>query len=136
MTNDWRGLELYSPANLEHSKKIADMLWQSGAYCKPWIKNPSTILVIMQRGASLGFDPLTALDELFQFAQGGAWGIRIGAMLVLTNSLNLWLKVAFALPRPYWIDARVKGIVDETTFGMPSGHAMGAASLWGLTANL
>ena len=90
MTNDWRGLELYSPANLEHSKKIADMLWQSGAYCKPWIKNPSTILVIMQRGASLGFDPLTALDELFQFAQGGAWGIRIGAARAMCARAGKW----------------------------------------------
>jgi membrane-associated phospholipid phosphatase len=65
-----------------------------------------------------------------------SWGIRIGIMLILTGSLNSWLKVAFASPRPFWIDGRVKELVVETSFGFPSGHAMNSTSMWGLAAGL
>jgi membrane-associated phospholipid phosphatase len=62
-------------------------------------------------------------------------GVRVGFMLILTTSLNNWLKLAFASPRPYWIDTRVKGIVLENSFGLPSGHAMNSTSLWGFWAS-
>lgn len=65
-----------------------------------------------------------------------SWGIRIGVMLVLTVNLNSWLKLAFASPRPFWIDARVKELAVETSFGLPSGHAMNSTSIWGLLATL
>ena len=65
-----------------------------------------------------------------------SWGIRIGVMLVLTVNLNSWLKLAFASPRPFWIDTRVKELAVETSFGLPSGHAMNSASMWGLLARL
>lgn len=61
-------------------------------------------------------------------------GLKMGAMLILTNSLNGYLKLAFHSPRPYWFDANVKALSAETSFGFPSGHAQTAASLWGLLA--
>ena len=64
-------------------------------------------------------------------------GFRMGVMLVITNSLNGYLKTLFHSPRPFWVDSRVKAYVSETTFGLPSGHAQNAASIWGiLAANL
>lgn len=64
-----------------------------------------------------------------------SWGIRIGTMLILTGSLNSWLKLAFASPRPFWVDARVKELAAETSFGLPSGHAKNSTSMWGLLAS-
>lgn len=61
-------------------------------------------------------------------------GFRIGVMLVVTNSLNGYLKILFHSPRPFWVDPRVKAIAAETSFGLPSGHSQNAASIWGLLA--
>ncbi len=61
-------------------------------------------------------------------------GLRIAFMLALTNSVKPALKLAFHWPRPYWVDPQVTALASESSFGMPSGHAQDAASLWGLLA--
>jgi len=61
-------------------------------------------------------------------------GLRIGIMLVLSGTLNGILKLIFKFPRPYWIDKTVTAYISESSFGMPSGHAMNAMSVWGLFA--
>jgi membrane-associated phospholipid phosphatase len=61
-------------------------------------------------------------------------GLRIGVMLIFSNLFNSILKLAFHSPRPYWVDTAVRAFTSETSFGMPSGHAQNAASLWGLAA--
>ncbi len=61
-------------------------------------------------------------------------GARVAVMIVLSNGLNAWLKLAFALPRPYWLDSRVTAFVAESSYGLPSGHAMNAVSVWGYLA--
>ena len=63
-----------------------------------------------------------------------AVGIQLGIALIASSSLNSLLKVAFHLPRPYWVDRRVLGLSTETTYGLPSGHAMVSTTLWGLLA--
>jgi membrane-associated phospholipid phosphatase len=65
-----------------------------------------------------------------------SWGLRLGVMLILSQGFNHWLKLAFTSPRPSWVNSQVKALVSETSFGLPSGHAMTAASMWGLAANL
>lgn len=57
-------------------------------------------------------------------------------MLVISQGLNVALKIALHSPRPYWIDADVRAFSSEPTFGMPSGHAQNAVSIWGTTARL
>jgi membrane-associated phospholipid phosphatase len=63
-----------------------------------------------------------------------ALGLRIAAMLLLSNGINDVFKVVFHAPRPYWMDARVKGFAAESSFGIPSGHAQNATGIWGLLA--
>ncbi|HAF62506.1 MAG TPA: hypothetical protein DCK95_09290, partial [Anaerolineaceae bacterium] len=63
-----------------------------------------------------------------------ALGLRIGIMLVLSGTLNGIMKLIFKRPRPYWIDKTVTAHISESSFGMPSGHAMNAMSVWGLFA--
>lgn len=59
-------------------------------------------------------------------------GLRLGIVLFTTSSLNGLLKLAFHLPRPYWVDQNVKIYSTEPSFGFPSGHSQKAASFWGM----
>lgn len=63
-----------------------------------------------------------------------AFGLSIGAMLMLTNVVNSAFKLALHSPRPYWLDPQVKALGAESSFGMPSGHSQNAAAIWGLAA--
>jgi membrane-associated phospholipid phosphatase len=61
-------------------------------------------------------------------------GARLAVALIASNSLNSLLKVAFHLPRPYWVDRRALGLSTEPSYGLPSGHAMNSTTLWGYLA--
>jgi len=61
-------------------------------------------------------------------------GLRVAAMLLFSNVVNTFFKLLLHSPRPYWVDNRVEAMIGETSFGMPSGHAQHAASVWGMLA--
>ena len=61
-------------------------------------------------------------------------GLRTGAMLVFSTATVNAAKMIFQTPRPYWLDTRVVKYVEETSFGVPSGHSAIAASIWGVLA--
>lgn len=61
-------------------------------------------------------------------------GIRIGLILLVSNSVNEVFKMAIHGPRPYWVSTDVQGMASETGFGVPSGHAQNAVSVWGIMA--
>lgn len=58
-------------------------------------------------------------------------GLKVGCMLLLSNWFVQFFKILFKTPRPYWVSADVKPVVWESSFGLPSGHAMNSASVWG-----
>ena len=61
-------------------------------------------------------------------------GLRLGIVLMTANVLNTFFKFLFHNPRPYWISDDVIIYSQETSFGLPSGHAQIAASVWGWLA--
>jgi membrane-associated phospholipid phosphatase len=61
-------------------------------------------------------------------------GLRVAAMLLFSNVLNSFFKLMLHSPRPYWVDTRVNAMIGESSFGLPSGHAQHAASVWGMLA--
>ncbi len=61
-------------------------------------------------------------------------GVRLAVVLIASNGLNGLFKIAFHLPRPYWVDLRVKALSSETSYGIPSGHAMNATTICGFVA--
>jgi membrane-associated phospholipid phosphatase len=103
-----------------------------------------TILLFLQSLGAWMAGPLQAVSMLgneefymlvmptIYWSLDAALGIRMAMMLIITNGLSAFGKVVFHLPRPYWIDTRIIPLSAETSFGMPSGHAMNAAGLWGL----
>jgi len=61
-------------------------------------------------------------------------GLRLGLLLGISGGINEALKVAFHLPRPYWVSPEVRALGSHPSFGLPSAHAQGAATFWGLVA--
>ena len=62
-------------------------------------------------------------------------GIAFTALLLLGNTISSLLKLGLHWPRPYWVDDRIIALTPlETSYGMPSGHALFAFSLWGFLA--
>ena len=61
-------------------------------------------------------------------------GLRVGIIFLMGNTINSFFKLLFHNPRPYWISDSVKPYSHETSFGLPSGHAQTAATIWGWLA--
>ena len=61
-------------------------------------------------------------------------GIRVGVIMLLGSGLNFILKIPFKGPRPYWVSTEVKALWAEISFGIPSGHAQQAVTVWGSVA--
>jgi membrane-associated phospholipid phosphatase len=61
-------------------------------------------------------------------------GLRVGVILSLSDSLNIFLKLVFRQPRPYWVSDKVRMIQAEASYGLPSGHAQHAVTVWGTVA--
>lgn len=60
-------------------------------------------------------------------------GIEFSVLLLVSAGVNEWFKGLFKLPRPFWLEPSV-ALSTETSFGLPSGHAQHALSLWGYLA--
>ena len=64
-----------------------------------------------------------------------AWaGLRIGVMLLSSTCFNSFFKIILKGPRPYWLSDKIVPGVHETSFGIPSGHAMNSTAVWGWSA--
>ena len=71
---------------------------------------------------------------LIYWSIDSALGLRVGMILVTSNMFNYIGKILFAGPRPYWVSSHVRALWSETSFGVPSGHAQHAMSVWGIIA--
>jgi membrane-associated phospholipid phosphatase len=72
---------------------------------------------------------------LIYWSVDSALGLRVGFILVTSNLFNYVGKLIFAGPRPYWLSSHVRALwLTETSFGVPSGHAQLAVSVWGMFA--
>lgn len=70
---------------------------------------------------------------LLYWCVSAAVGVRVGVILLLSAGTNAVVKLGTASPRPFFLDPDV-GLVTETSFGIPSGHAQNAAAVGGLLA--
>ncbi len=62
------------------------------------------------------------------------FGVRLLFLVVTSDFVNGLLKWTFHLPRPYWVDSRVKALEPEISYGLPSGHTQSAMAGWGYLA--
>lgn len=57
-------------------------------------------------------------------------GARLGLLVLGCDSLAFLSKLLFHQPRPYWTDNRVLALSTDTSYGLPSSHAMLAVAVW------
>ncbi len=62
-------------------------------------------------------------------------GLRVGIILLLSTSINEALKLSLHGPRPFWYSTDIIRYSSESSFGVPSGHAQIAFSVWGMLAS-
>lgn len=60
-------------------------------------------------------------------------GIELSVLLLASAGVNEWVKGLCKLPRPFWLESQV-ALSTETSFGLPSGHAQHALTIWGYLA--
>lgn len=63
-----------------------------------------------------------------------AIGLRVALTLLLSNTLNGYLKLIFRGARPYWLSSSIQALSHESSFGIPSGHAQNSMIVWGTIA--
>lgn len=92
-----------------------------------WPDYVQGVVWITDWGGPLGW--LLALQAVF-YLLGVRQGVFIGLLATASLLTNAWLKWLFVAPRPYHVDPTL--FVHQATggFGMPSGHAQGAAAVW------
>lgn len=73
---------------------------------------------------------MVALPLLY-WCVDSALGLRMSVLLMTSGVLNSAFKLFFHAPRPYWISQEIRAFAEETSFGMPSGHAQNAVAMWG-----
>jgi membrane-associated phospholipid phosphatase len=94
-----------------------------------WLETPMSLITF------LGTEEFYLLFmPIIYWCISASLGIRVGAILLVSGSLNTLFKWVFHLPRPYWFAQPVNGLAGESSFGVPSGHSQIPASIWGLMA--
>ena len=73
------------------------------------------------------------IQLVFIFAGVGR-GLQLAVLAVVALVSNAWIKWIVAEPRPFMISTEFAPMGVEQGFGMPSGHAQGAAAVWGWLA--
>ncbi len=63
-------------------------------------------------------------------------GFKLGMLLMLSNGINGSIKLLLHGPRPFWVNNKVIAYIQETSFGVPSGHSQHAVVMWGYLATL
>lgn len=97
------------------------------------VRSPALDLV-MQGFTFLGDDTfLLFLFPILYWSLDFRLGWRLGLVMIVSSLLNLVLKTAFAQPRPFDLAPGIN-LIEESGYGLPSGHAQGAVVLWGMLA--
>ncbi|MDV2481473.1 phosphatase PAP2 family protein [Methanoculleus sp. Wushi-C6] len=94
-----------------------------------WLEGPARLFSL------LGLPALYLLViAYFYWCRDPRLGLRLALLMGISGGINEAFKVAFHLPRPYWVCPEVRALESYPSFGLPSAHAQGAASFWGLLA--
>jgi len=92
-----------------------------------WLKTPMLAFTFLGQE-----EFFMALLPFLYWCVNARLGLQFAAMTVFSNlGVNI-LKLFIRMPRPFWVSADVQPWTAETSFGMPSGHATTAASIWGV----
>lgn len=100
-----------------------------------WLQDRLGWLTPVMRAATfVGDEDFAVLGfPLLYWAVSRRAGLRLGVMLLLSAGLNETGKLLSRTPRPSVLDPGL-GLVEETSPGVPSGHAQNGVVVWGVLA--
>jgi membrane-associated phospholipid phosphatase len=100
-----------------------------------WQQSGPVLAMVMHAVSFLGSEDFFLLLVPFIFwCVDSGFGARLLFLVVTSDFVNGLLKWTFHLPRPYWVDPRVKALESEISYGLPSGHTQSATAGWGYLA--
>lgn len=110
-----------------------DALWDAETAPIRWLQGVGEWpLLPLEAVTGLGSQTFViALLALVLWSVDSGLGARLFVLCVGTGVLNHLFKGLVFGSRPSWYDAGITAHVDESSFGMPSGHAQGSTVLWG-----
>jgi membrane-associated phospholipid phosphatase len=109
--------------------------WNAQIPLIEWLQQAAWLASLMRAVSLLGEETFfLILVPLLYWCVDARLGVRVGLILLLSTSLNSALKLAGAMPRPYWYSSRLAALASESTFGLPSAHAQNAVAVWGALA--
>jgi membrane-associated phospholipid phosphatase len=95
----------------------------------PWLEAPSRFFSLLGTEEFYLF-----ILPLLYWCVDVRLGLRISVILSVSDSLNSFFKFVFHQPRPYWVSDKVRVVQVEASYGLPSGHAQHAVTVWGTMA--
>ena len=96
-----------------------------------WLQQFPFLMPLFQAATRLGNEEFfLLLLPLVYLCIDRKSGLRLGALILGCDALCGILKLAFGLPRPYWMDTRVRSWAQDPSFGFPSSHAQVATAVW------
>ncbi len=95
----------------------------------PWLEGPMALFSFLGTENFFLF-----VLPLIYWCVDASVGLRVGLVLIGSITVNVFFKLVFTGPRPYWVSPQVMPYAGETTFGVPSGHSQNAVAMWGIMA--
>lgn len=113
-----------------------DAIWGAETGAVEWVQGwGSWLEPIMLAVTMLGSKTLLiAVLPLVFWSVHARLGARLTVVLLGSATVNGVLKSVGHGARPYWYDPGVRPLSTESSFGIPSGHAQTAVTLWGYLA--
>jgi membrane-associated phospholipid phosphatase len=72
--------------------------------------------------------------SIITFGLHPRYGVRLATLFGMNIGLNEAAKLAFHMPRPYWVSTAVRAFSTQSSFGFPSGAAMSGMVMYGYIA--
>ncbi len=95
----------------------------------PWLSDPARFLSLLSTEEFYRY-----IVPFLYWCVDFRLALRVGVILMVSDSLNVFFKFAFHQPRPFWVSDRVRAFAAEGSYGLPSGHAQHALTVWGTIA--
>lgn len=91
---------------------------------------------VMLKFSYLGSEAIPFVLPFIYFVVSRAAGQRLYLFYSAGRCVLQMLKLTFHLPRPFWMDARIRALGGSGGYGMPSGHVFSATIVWPFVAGL
>lgn len=100
------------------------------------IQGNGALKSLMHKLSYLGSEAFPFVLPFIYFVVARTAGQRLYLLFSASRCVLQMLKLTFHLPRPFWMDARIRALSGSGGYGMPSGHVFSATIVWPFVAGM